>query len=147
MRLLIVQQIVGVLCLGVVALIVVANLGCAPKYFQRGDVIALVVIGLVDAVLLLGASSGDTDTHRAVGVGASASSVALFLSTASIPVLAAPLAIVGVFRLPRSRRLRVDPAACDPRRRRRNRRTPVRRLCLRFGGPVPVPLSARGLLA
>ena len=106
MRLLIVQQLVGVLCLGVVALIVVANLGCAPTYVQRGDVIALLVIGLVDAVLLLGASSGDSDTHRAVGVGASASAVALFLSTASLPVLAAPLAIVGAFRLPRSRRLR-----------------------------------------
>jgi len=105
-RLLIVQQIVGVLCLGLVALVIVANLDCAPKYFQRGDVIALLAIGVVDAVLLLGASSGDSDTHRAIGVGASASAVALFLSTVSIPVLAAPLAVAGVFRMPRSHGLR-----------------------------------------
>ena len=104
-RLLVVQQIVGVLCLALVALIVLANLGCAPNYFQRGDVIALLAIGAVDAVLLLGASSGDSDTHRAIGVGASASAVALFLSTASIPVLFAPLAIAGAFRIPRSRGL------------------------------------------
>ncbi|MDP9321969.1 MAG: hypothetical protein M3P16_12830 [Chloroflexota bacterium] len=102
-RLLIVQQIVGVLCLGLVGLIVVANLDCAPKYFQRGDVIALLAIGVVDAVLLLGASSGDSDAHRAIGVGASASAAALFLSTVSIPVLFAPLAIAGAFRSPRSR--------------------------------------------
>lgn len=105
-RLLIVQQLVGVLCLGLVALVIVANLGCAPKYFQRGDVIALLAIGIVDAVLLLGASSGDSDTHRAIGVGASASAVALFLSTASIPVLAAPLAVASVFQMRRSHQLR-----------------------------------------
>jgi len=135
-----------VLCRGVVALIVVANLGCAPTYFQRGDVSALLVIGRVDAVMLLGASSGDSDTHRAVGIGASASAVALFLD--------------GLDPRPRRAardRRRVPPAAfpeaaadavaCDPRRGRRDRRTPVRQLRLRFGGPVPVPLSARGLLA
>jgi hypothetical protein len=105
-RLLIVQQIVGVLCLGLVALIVLANLGCALRYFQRGDVIALLAIGVIDAVLLLGASSGDSDVHRAIGAGASASAVMLFLSTASIPVLFAPLAIAGAFRIPRSRGLR-----------------------------------------
>jgi len=105
-RLLVVQQIVGVLCLGLVALIVVGNLGCVPKYFQRGDVIALLAIGMIDAVLLLGASSGDSDAHRAIGAGASASATMLFLSTASIPVLFAPLAITGAFRIPRSHRLR-----------------------------------------
>jgi hypothetical protein len=105
-RLLIVQQIIGVLCLGLVALIVAANIGCAPKYFQRGDVIALLAIGVIDAVLLLGASSGDSDAHRAIGVGASASAFALFLSTVSIPALFAPLAIAGTFRIPRSHGLR-----------------------------------------
>jgi hypothetical protein len=101
-RRLVVQQCVGVVWGGLVALIVVANLDCAPKYFQRGDVIALLAIGVVDAVLLLGASSGDSDAHRAIGVGASASAAALFLSTVSIPVLFAPLAIAGAFRTPRS---------------------------------------------
>ena len=107
MRLSVVQQIAGVLCFALVALIVAANLGCAPKYFQRGDVIAGLALGLFDGILLLGASSGDSDTHRVVGVAASAGATALFLATASIPVLFAPLAIAGAFRLPRSGRQRV----------------------------------------
>jgi len=88
MRLSVVQQIAGVLCFALVALVVGANLGCAPKYFQRGDVIALLALGLFDGVLLLGASSGDSDTHRVVGVAASASAATLFLATVSIPVRA-----------------------------------------------------------
>jgi hypothetical protein len=103
-RLSVVQCVAGALCLGLVGLIVVANLGCAPKYFQRGDVIALLAIGLVDAVLLLGASAGDSDAHRSLGVAASASAAALFLATASIPVLFAPVAIAGAFRLPKAGR-------------------------------------------
>lgn len=106
-RLAVVQQIVGVLCLCFVALVIVANLSCAPKYFQRGDVIALLAIGLADAVLLLGASWDDSDVHRFVGSAASASAAALFLSTISIPALAAPLALAGVLRLPRSRTVRI----------------------------------------
>lgn len=107
MRLSVVQQIAGVLCFALVALVIAANLGCAPKYFQRGDVIALLAIGVLDGVLLLGASSGDSDTHRVVGVAASASAASLFLATASIPVLFVPLAIAGAFRRPRSGGLRV----------------------------------------
>jgi hypothetical protein len=106
MRLRVVQQIAGVLCFGLVALIVAANLGCAPKYFQRGDVIAGLAIGVLDGILLLGASSGDSDTHRVVGVAASASAATLFLATVSIPVLFAPIAIAGAFRIPRTGRLR-----------------------------------------
>ena len=98
------QQVTGVLCLGLVGLIVAANLGCAPKYFQRGDVIALLAIGLIDTVLLLGASSGESNAHRLLGVAASASAAALFLSTVSIPALFAPLAIAGTFRVPSGRR-------------------------------------------
>lgn len=115
-RLAVVQQITGVLCLGLVGLIVAANLGCAPKYFQRGDVMAMLAIGLIDAVLLLGAASGDTDTHRSVGVAASASAGMLFLFTASIPALFAPIALAGAFRSPhagglRRRALLLIPAA------------------------------------
>lgn len=106
MRLSVMQQIAGVLCFALVALIVAANLGCAPKYFQRGDVIALLAIGLLDGVLLLGASSGDSDTHRVVGMATSASAATVFLATASIPVLFAPVAIAGAFRIPRPGRLR-----------------------------------------
>jgi hypothetical protein len=106
MRLSVVQQIVGVLCFALVALVVAANLGCAPNYFQRGDVIALLAIGVLDGVLLLGASSGDSDTHRVVGMAASASAATLFLATASIPVLFAPVAIAGAFRIARSGRMR-----------------------------------------
>lgn len=113
-RLAVVQQIVGVLCLGFVALVIVANLSCAPKYFQRGDVIALLAFGLVDAVLLLGASWDDSDAHRFVGSAASASAAALFLSTVSIPVLGAPLALVGMLRLPRSRTVRIRLAVGIP---------------------------------
>ena len=106
MRLSVVQQVAGVLCFGLVALVVAANLDCAPKYFGRGDVIALLAIGLLDGVLLLGASSGNSDTHRVVGMAASASAATLFLATASIPVLFAPVAIAGVFRIPRAGRIR-----------------------------------------
>jgi hypothetical protein len=106
MRLSVMQQIAGVLCFALVALIVAANLGCAPKYFQRGDVIAGLAIGLLDGVLLLGASSGDSDTHRVAGVAASASAATLFLATVSIPVVFAPVAIAGAFRIPRPGRLR-----------------------------------------
>ena len=113
-RLLLVHRITGVLCLGLVALVVTANLGCAPKYFGRADVIALLVVGLLDAVLLLGASSGDSDAHRAVGVTASASAATLFLMTVSIPALFAPLAIAGAFRIPRARRLRWRVLALIP---------------------------------
>ena len=66
-RLAVVHQIVGVLCLGFVALVIVANLSCAPKYFQRGDVIALLAIGLADAVLLLGASWDDSSCNPRAG--------------------------------------------------------------------------------
>ena len=106
MRLRVAQQIAGVLCFGLVALVVAANLGCAPKYFQRGDVIALLAVGVLDGVLLLGASSGDSDTHRVLGVAASASAATLFLATISIPALFAPIAIAGAFRIARTGALR-----------------------------------------
>jgi len=106
MRLRVAQQIAGVLCFGLVALVVAANLGCAPKYFQRGDVIALLAVGVLDGVLLLGASSGDSDTHRVLGVAASASAATLFLATISIPALFAPIAIAGAFRIARTGPLR-----------------------------------------
>lgn len=98
--------VLAILALAFVALIVGANLGCSPKYFQRGDVAALLGLAMIYAVLLAWAALSDTDRRRAVGAISSAGLAALFLSTVSIPVLAAPAAIVGAFRLPRSTPLR-----------------------------------------
>lgn len=111
-----VQRIVAVLSLGFIALVVVANRACAPTYFQRADVVLLLLLAGADAVLLLDAASGDGDRHRVVGVAASVSVAALFAATLSIPILFAPLAIAGAFRFPRSPSLRwsmgvVIPAA------------------------------------
>jgi hypothetical protein len=92
----------AVLAAGLVVLIILANLSCAPKYFQRGDVIALLGLGVAYAVVLGWAYLGDTDRRRAVGATGSAGLAALFLSTASLPVLAVPIAVIGTFRLPRS---------------------------------------------
>ena len=92
----------ALLATGFVLLIVLANRSCAPKYFQRGDVIVLLGLGVAYAVVLGWAYLGDTDRRRAVGATGSAGLAALFLSTASIPVLAVPIAIIGTLRLPRS---------------------------------------------
>jgi hypothetical protein len=92
----------ALLAMGLVLLVVLANRDCAPKYFQRGDVIVLLGLGVAYAVVLGWAYLGDTDQRRAVGAAASGGLAALFLSTASLPVLAVPVAIIGTFRLPRS---------------------------------------------
>jgi hypothetical protein len=92
----------ALLAAGLVLLIILANLSCAPKYFQRGDVIALLGLGVAYAVVLGWAYLDDTDGRRAVGATSSAGLAALFLSTASLPVLAVPVAVIGAFRLPRS---------------------------------------------
>jgi hypothetical protein len=92
----------AVLAAALVLLIILANLSCAPKYFQRGDVIALLGLGLVYAVVLGWAYFGDADGRRAVGSTGSAGLAALFLSTGSLPVLAVPIAVIGTLRLPRS---------------------------------------------
>lgn len=96
----------ALLATGFVLLVVGANLDCAPKYFQRGDVIALLGLGIGYALVLVWAFLDDTDTRRAVGATSSAGLAALFLSTASLPLLAAPIAIIGIFRLPRSGEMR-----------------------------------------
>jgi hypothetical protein len=98
--------VLALVALALVVLIVGVNMGCAPKYFQRGDVAALLGLAISYAALLAWATLGDSDRRRAVGAVSSAGLAALFLSTVSIPVLAAPAAIVGAFRLPRSSDLR-----------------------------------------
>ena len=96
------HAVLALLALAFVALVVGANAACAPKYFQRGDVIALLVLAVGYALLLAWASLSDGDKRRAIGAASSAGLAALFLSTVSIPMLAAPLAIAGSLRLPRS---------------------------------------------
>ena len=105
-RLRVVHAVLAVLGLAFILLVVVANAGCAPKYFQRGDVIAGLALAMEYAVLLAWASLGDSDGQRAVGALSSAGLGAVFVSTASVPLLAAPLAVIGAFRLPRLRRPR-----------------------------------------
>lgn len=83
-----------------VVLVVVANASCAPTYFERGDVRALIGLGVAFALLLAYASRGDSDAHRAVGAASSAGLAALCFSTASIPVLVVPFALIGAVRLP-----------------------------------------------
>jgi len=98
--------VLALLALALVVLIVGVNMGCAPKYFQRGDVSGLLGLAIIYAALLAWAALGDTDQRRGVGAVSSAGLAALFLSTVSVPVLAAPAAIVGALRLPRSSALR-----------------------------------------
>lgn len=85
-----------------VLLVIGANRDCAPKYFQRGDVLLGLGLAAAYAAILLWSSLADDDRRRGIGALGSAGLATLFISTASIPVLAAPLAIVGVLRLPRS---------------------------------------------
>lgn len=99
----ILHGVLAALAIAFVVLVVGANRECAPKYFQRGDVIALLFLAIAFALLLLWASADDDDRRRGVGAVSSAGLAALFLSTASIPVLVSPLAIAGAFRVPRSR--------------------------------------------
>jgi uncharacterized membrane protein len=99
------------LCLAFIGLIIVGNtiVHSAPggfAYFMRGDVAA--ILGLtVLALVLFWASAGDTDRHRAIGVIASGTMTGLLLGTASIPVLAVPLSLVGCLRTPDSRTARL----------------------------------------
>jgi hypothetical protein len=55
------------------------------------------------ALLLAYAASADDDRRRLTGAASSAGLMALFLTTASFPMLVAPVALIGVLRLPRSR--------------------------------------------
>lgn len=109
-KLRVVQVVCAALCLAFVALVVVANMGCAPSYFQRGDVAAMLLVALVLAATLLWATSADSDLRRSTGSAACGAMTGLFLGTVSIPVIAVPLSILGCFRLPRSGRARAGLA-------------------------------------
>jgi len=103
-----------VCALAFVAIVIVANRDCAPKYFQRGDVLALLSLTVLFAAALTWAGAGETDDRRGVGSLASVGLAAVFLSTASFPMLVAPIAVVGALRLPRGRAVRWGAAAALP---------------------------------
>jgi hypothetical protein len=99
--------ILAFLAVAFVVLLIAANLGCAPKYFQRADVVAALVLAVSYALVLGWACLADDDVRRVVGATASAGLATLFLSSASIPVLAVPVAVAAIIRrLPRSGRTR-----------------------------------------
>lgn len=106
------HAVLGVVCLAFVGLIVIGNtvLQTPPGglgYFKRGDVAVTLGLAVVLAVVLFWAAVGDADHHRAIGSVASGIVAGLLLGTVSIPVIAVPLAVVGCFRLPDSRAMRI----------------------------------------
>src|SRR5207244_2754457 len=74
-----------------VALVVAANVGCAPKYFERADVLLMLALAVVIAVALAWAARADNDARRVLGSLSSAGVAGLFVGTASIPLLFAPV--------------------------------------------------------
>lgn len=105
------HALLGALCLAFVALIVIANTlvhsAGGIGYFARGEVAAMLGLATILALVLFWSSAGDSDARRSVGSIASGTMTGLFLATVSIPVLAAPLALLGCFRLPASRAARL----------------------------------------
>jgi hypothetical protein len=80
--------------------------GCAPKYFQRSDVLVGLGLAIAYGTALGWSAMGDGDQRRTIGAAASAGLAVVFASTLSIPLLAAPFAIAGAFRLPRATKSR-----------------------------------------
>lgn len=103
------HAILGLSSFGFVVLLAVANSisGCPPAFLLRPDYLAWIGGACAIGLSLLWASRLDDEIHRFVGSSAAGALTGLFLGTLSVPVLAAPLTLVGWFRLPRSRRLRV----------------------------------------
>ena len=103
------HAVLGVTCFAFIALLIVANAlsGCKPDFLVRPEVIAWIALAAGLGLVLLHAAAGDTDQHRLTGSLSSAAMTGMLLGTISIPVLAAPLALIGCFRLPRSRGLRL----------------------------------------
>lgn len=110
----ILHAVLAAFAIAFVLLVVTANRECAPEYFQRGDVLALIGLAVVYAILLVWASGADTDPRRTVGSLSSVGLAALFILTASIPVLIAPVAVAGALRMPRSTAARWRALAAVP---------------------------------
>src|SRR2546427_5029432 len=94
------QTVIAGLGLLYLALLIGANLGCAPKYFLRADVLAGLAV-TVSALGLLGfAVGGDEDGRRIAGI-AGCGLLAGLWAQPDITVVATPIAIAGCLRLPR----------------------------------------------
>jgi hypothetical protein len=100
------HAVVAAIAAAFVALVVAANVSCAPTYFERADVLLMLALAVVFAVALAWAALADSDVRRVVGSLSSAGVVGLFVGTASIPLLFTPLALVGAARLARQPALR-----------------------------------------
>lgn len=101
--------VLGVLSLGFVVLLVVANWvsGCRPEFLVRPELIGWISAAIAIAIALFWASRTDHDVHRFVGSMSSGALTGLMLGTLSLPVLIVPLSIVGCFRLPRAGTVRI----------------------------------------
>ena len=94
------QTVIAGLGLLYLALLIGANLGCAPKYFLRADVLAGLAV-TVSALGLLGfAVGGDEDRQRIAGIGGCGLLAGLWAQP-DFTVVATPVAIAGCLRLPR----------------------------------------------
>ena len=62
------QTVIAGLGLLYLALLIGANLGCAPKYFLRADVLAGLAVTICALVLLAFAVRGEDDARRIAGI-------------------------------------------------------------------------------
>ena len=94
------QTVIAGLGLLYLALLIGANLGCAPKYFLRADVLAGLAVTICALVLLAFAVRGEDDARRIAGI-AGCGLLAGLWAQPDFTVVATPVAIAGCLRLPR----------------------------------------------
>jgi len=94
------QTVIAGVGLLYLALLIGTNLGCAPKYFLRADVLAGLAFTVGALGLLAFAVGGDEDVRRIAGIGGCGLLAGLWAQP-DITVLATPVAIAGCLRLPR----------------------------------------------
>lgn len=97
------QAVLAVLAFLIPARVLLNGADCSWKFWLRADVVTLTVVGFVLAMSLARAIATDGDSARGLGTVA-AGAVAGELAGAS-PLLAI-VAVLGLFRAPRSRQLR-----------------------------------------
>lgn len=81
-------------------MLVGTNLGCAPKYFLRADVLAGLAVTIGALGLLAFAVAGEDDARRIAGIGGCGLLAGLWAQP-DVTILATPVAIAGCLRLPR----------------------------------------------
>jgi len=94
------QTVIAGVGLLYLALLIGTNLGCAPKYFLRADVLAGLAVTVCAIGLLAFAIGGDGVGRRIAGIGGCGLLAGLWAQP-DITVLATPVAIAGCLRLPR----------------------------------------------